>query len=438
MATQAIEQPLAASNAAGSPPISVDRFASLDAIRGVAVMGILAMNIVAFAMPMTAYFNPAAFGGDSGIDLAAWFFNFVLVDSKMRALFSILFGASTLLVIQRAMAGERSAAGAHYSRMLWLLVFGLAHFYLIWFGDILILYALCGLILFAFRNLSVKALTIWAVALITLQTLYYSMISLGMLAAQSGAIPPESAEGLQAAIREIGASFGTDQSLVTRDLAVYGSGYADIVGLRTSEFLWMPVMGFLQGVLDTLGLMLIGMALYKSRMLTGEWLRRRYAKWALVCFAIALPVVVALALYQIASGFDGIAVFAASIAFSLPFDILMAVGWAALIMWLIGRASGSTFVAHLAAAGRMAFSNYLGTSIVMTTIFYGYGLGLFGEVSRAALYLFVIGMWAIILAWSKPWLERFEYGPLEWLWRSLARMKLQPMRRLSTSPIANH
>ena len=86
-------------------------------------------------------------------------------------------------------------------------------------------------------------------------------------------------------------------------------------------------------------------------------------------------------------------------------------------------------VSRVAAAGRMAFSNYLGTSIAMTTIFYGYGLGLFGDVGRWALYLVCIGMWAVMLLWSKPWLDRFRYGPLEWLWRSLARGKLQPMRQ---------
>lgn len=86
-------------------------------------------------------------------------------------------------------------------------------------------------------------------------------------------------------------------------------------------------------------------------------------------------------------------------------------------------------VARVAAAGRAAFTNYLGTSIIMTFLFYGYGLGLFGEVSRAACYLFVIGAWALMLLWSKPWLDRFAYGPMEWLWRSLARGQLQPISR---------
>src|SRR3546814_4576029 len=113
------------------------RFESLDAIRGVAVMGILAMNIVAFALPFSAYSNPAAGGPPAPADLATWVFDFVFVDSKMRGLFSLLFGASTLLVIERAAAQGRSQEAAHYARMIWLALFGLAHFYLIWFGHIL-------------------------------------------------------------------------------------------------------------------------------------------------------------------------------------------------------------------------------------------------------------------------------------------------------------
>ena len=121
--------------------------------------------------------------------------------------------------------------------------------------------------------------------------------------------------------------------------------------------------------------------------------------------------------------------FGTSLVFSAPFDIVMTVGWAALIMLRIQTRASTAVRARLAATGRMAFTNYLVTTVVMTTIFYGYGLGLFGSVGRAGLYLFCFGMWAAMLAWSKPWLARFHYGPLEWLWRSLSRLSLQPMRK---------
>jgi len=180
-----------------------------------------------------------------------------------------------------------------------------------------------------------------------------------------------------------------------------------------------------------MGLMLIGMALFKSRMLTGEWEAARYRKWALTCFLFATPPLVGLGWYQYANGFSAVSTFGASLSLSVPFDVTMAIGWAALIMLLIKTAASQMVRTRLAATGRMAFTNYLVTSIVMTTIFYGYGLGLFGSVGRTALYLFCFGMWAAMLLWSKPWLDRFQYGPLEWIWRSLSRWQLQPMRKIS-------
>ena len=131
-----------------------ERIQTLDIVRGVAIMGILAMNIVAFAMPDAAYLNPMAYGTEGPADLASWTFSFLFIDGRMRGLFSFLFGASMLLVIEKAEAGGRDPAKVHYARMLWLLVFGLIHFYLIWWGDILSLYAPVGMIAYAFRRAS--------------------------------------------------------------------------------------------------------------------------------------------------------------------------------------------------------------------------------------------------------------------------------------------
>lgn len=405
------------------------RYESLDAIRGVAVMGILAMNIIAFALPFPAYGNPAAGGPPTDSDVATWFFNFVFVDSKMRGMFSMLFGASTLLVIESAAAAGRSGAGAHYSRMFWLAIFGLAHFYLIWFGDILFLYAICGLLLFLFRNLSVRALLLWAIPFfliaIGLHTSLWAMMSM----AQAGTLPPEAATAMQEALRQMNADMGPSTPVYAEEKALYLGSYASIVAYRTGAMAGDPLFFLGLFLWETVGLMLIGMALFKSHMLTGEWEAARYRKWAIACFAIAAPPLVGLALYQMRTGYDAVSVFGSTIALSVPFDTLMTIGWAALIMLLVKTAASHALRARLAAAGRMAFTNYLVTSIVMTTIFYGYGLGLFGSIGRLPLYLFCIGMWAAMLLWSKPWLDRFQYGPLEWLWRSLSRGQVQPMRK---------
>ena len=124
-------------------------------------------------------------------------------------------------------------------------------------------------------------------------------------------------------------------------------------------------------------------------------------------------------------------VIAVVMAATVPFRPLMVAATAALIILLTRR--GGALVERIAAAGRAAFTNYLGTSLIMTTLFYGYGAGLFGELSRAELWIPVVAMWVLILLWSKPWLDRFQYGPLEWLWRSLARGSPQPMRKAAAA-----
>lgn len=406
------------------------RYESLDAIRGVAVMGILAMNIVAFALPFPAYSNPAAGGPPGSTDVATWFFNFVFIDSKMRGMFSMLFGASTLLVIDSAAAAGRNAAGAHYSRMFWLAIFGLVHFYLIWFGDILFLYAMCGLLLFLFRNLSVKALLLWSIPFFLIGIGLPGSLWSSLAMAQAGTLPPEVAAGMKEALAQMNADMGPSTPTYAKEIALYLGSYPSIVAHRTGEMAGDPLFFLVMFLWETMGLMLIGMALFKSRMLTGEWSAARYRKWALTSFLVAAPPLAGLAVYQIRTGYDAVAIFGSTLSLSIPFDTLMTVGWAALIMLLIKTWANDAVRARLAASGRMAFTNYLTTSIVMTTIFYGYGLGMFGSVGRLPLYLFCIGMWAAMLLWSKPWLERYHYGPLEWLWRSLSRWRLQPMKKI--------
>src|SRR5213596_1737288 len=166
------------------------RIITLDIIRGIAVMGIFSVNIIAFAMIEAAYLNPAAYGGHTGADLALWATNMVLVDGKMRTLFSMLFGASMLLVIERAQASGRSGWWTHFRRMIVLLGFGLIHYYFIWFGDILTLYAVSGLIAFLFRRLSPRGLIIGGLVWMVIHTLLFGSFLAGQyhadIAAQAG------------------------------------------------------------------------------------------------------------------------------------------------------------------------------------------------------------------------------------------------------------
>jgi uncharacterized protein len=190
-----------------------------------------------------------------------------------------------------------------------------------------------------------------------------------------------------------------------------------------------PLVLFVQSAAETLGLMALGMILFRNGFLTGDWTRDRYRGFMIRAYAIGIPPLCALAVGGWLSGFDPVVMLSSFIAWSMPFRIAVMLGHAALLMLIIIRFIDHPMIARVEAAGKAAFTNYLGTSILMTGIFYGWGLGLYGELSRWQVYLIVPLVWAIMLLWSKPWLDRYRYGPLEWLWRSLSRGQMQTMRK---------
>ncbi|MCW0197955.1 DUF418 domain-containing protein [Sphingopyxis sp.] len=404
------------------------RLVTLDALRGFAVMGILAMNIVAFAMPEMAYVSPRAYGGDTAADLVAWGLAFVLVDGKTRGLFSILFGASLILIVDRAEKSGQNPASVHYRRMAWLAIFGLCHFFFLWWGDILFLYAAVGCIAFLFRGWEARRLIRWAAGLFTLGVLLMSLLFGGQLLLASSAGDPGAPLARVEAGEAIRDEYATIDGEVQRELALYRGGYLPILGHRLDDAA-APFAMLVFNLLETLPLMMIGMALFRNGFLTGAWEARAYRRVARRWLPPGLLLTLLVLWLMREARFDYLFSLTAFLAWAQPGRLMMTIGYAALLVLLIKHHAASPWIERVAAAGRAAFSNYLGTSIVMTTIFYGYGLGLFGRVDRAPLYLFVIAAWAVMLLWSKPWLDRFRYGPLEWLWRSLARGAMQPMRK---------
>ena len=409
-------------------PIRSDRITGLDFTRGIAVMGILAMNIVVFALPSPAQVTPFGWGTPSSADVISWAISFVLIDSKMRGLFSILFGASTLLVMERAEASGRDAANAHFARMAVLALFGLAHYFLIWDGDILFHYAVVGLALFFFRQCRVRTLVIWAVVLTLVQTV---MMGVSFTALSAGALPDAPAD-LVENYRWFLQEYSPQSTMAAKEMQAFLGSYRDALHFRLGET-HMPLVILSSVGLETLAQMLIGMTLYRAGMLAGTWSMARLWRWAVICMAISLPGLLLLLWWQVASGFAVMPIIFSLLAFSFPFDLIMSIGYAALLMAMAQRFASTPATARatqwIAATGRVAFTNYIGTSLVMTTIFYGYGLGFYGYFGRTTLWLFVALGCVLMLAWSKPWLDRFLYGPLEWAWRSLSRFAVQPMRR---------
>jgi uncharacterized protein len=415
--------------AATEPP---PRIATLDIVRGVAVMGILAMNIVAFAMPFQAYMNPYAYGMESGADLASWAFNFVVIDGKMRGLFSFLFGASMLLVIERSAAQGRDPASVHYRRMIWLLVFGLLHFYFIWFGDILTGYAMVGMLAFLFRKKSPKSLIEWGVALVLIQLLLFVAFSFAFYAASEAASAPGASAETIRQWNGMKRDFAVPTAeVLANKMALFTGGFSGIASHQLSDNLLDPLIGVFMFGWETLGYMLFGMAALKSGFLTGGWDDSRYRRTALIGLGICIPAYALLAWMLNSDGFSVPGIMSMSMTATIPLRPVMVIATAALIILL--TRGGGALVQRIAAAGRAAFTNYLGTSILMTALFYGWGAGLYGQLSRIELWGVVIAMWALMLLWSKPWLDRNLYGPFEWLWRTLARWERQPMRRPAAS-----
>ena len=407
---------------------SQERILTLDAVRGVAVMGILLMNIVAFAMPQQAYFQPRAYGGSTGADLWTWAIAFVLIEGKMRGLFSLLFGASMLLVIQRADASGISGPRVHLVRMAWLFVFGMAHYWLVWVGDILNHYALIGIAATLFVRKTTDHLIRWAIGLFLLSFTVWGITMGGSLVFEHIASNPDAPTEMRQGFVEMRDAYGEPGSqAIAAQLSAYRGSYADAVAIRAQDGVFGPLYLTLFNGVETLALMVLGMALFKNGFLRGDWRENDYRIVMKRSYLVGVPASAALAFILWFNGLDTIQLAAVGFAFGTPLRIAVMLGHAALIVLLVKRFSTHRFVARLAATGKAAFTNYLGTSILMTLLFYGYGFGWFGYLSRWQIYLIPPVIWGLMLLWSKPWLDRYRYGPLEWLWRSLSRGKMQRM-----------
>jgi uncharacterized protein len=214
--------------------------------------------------------------------------------------------------------------------------------------------------------------------------------------------------------------------MLAEDKALYLSGFWAIAAAKLSDWQNM-ITSNLVFLPDTVGLMMFGMAGYKSGFLTGQWDDRRYRLLAGALIPLGLAAFAGLVWTDVTTHFYVVAMMVGFVVVATPFITLQALGYASLII-LLTRGRG-WLAQRVAAAGRCAFSNYLGTSAIAAFVFYGWGLGRYGSVSRAEAWLLVPCVWALMLLWSKPWLERYRYGPMEWVWRSLSRGSLQPMRK---------
>jgi uncharacterized protein len=415
----------------------------LDTTRGIAVLGILLMNITAFGLPF-AYDDPTNWGGHHGANIVVWRINALLFEGTMRGLFTLLFGAGALLFLQRHTARSTGLwpADLYFRRTLWLIVFGLVNGYLLlWDGDILFFYGVTGLLLFVFRNLSARRLIATAAIIMTLQTLVTAIEWSGyhaeQVAAQAAAAKKAQGTALTAEEQEAIETFAATnadfkparqeiQAMVARIRASYASAL-EVVSKKT----WYVETAFFfrHGLLECLGMMLLGMALLKLGILTGAASSRTYLTMLVAGYAIGLCV----NLYEVrlleGSGFALGALVRSYLTYDLG-RIPMTLGHLGMIGLLCRARFFAAPARTLAAVGQMALTNYLAQSVICMLLFTGAGLALYGRLERHELYYVVVPIWIAQLIWSPLWLKQFLFGPAEWLWRSLTYWQLQPLRRV--------
>lgn len=388
-----------------------DRFESLDVLRGVAVLAIFAVNIQAMSLPAAMFANPSLnteYFDASGQKL--WAFVSTFIQFKFITIFSALFGAGIILMVGEEKPSEKF--GVHYRRMFWLLLFGLTHAFVIWFGDILTPYAVAGMIVVLARRWRPNTLFIVG----------FVLIALSFLLQASMYLAPEDAQ--QDMIAQM---WSPPPEVITHEIERYTAPlwerFPDTAG---NAILFQLIQTFLIGPRN-IGVMMLGMALFKLGFFTAAWPMMRY----LVFGAITLAIGAAASAYATAEffrhEFEMFALFNGQAALywgSLP----QAFGYAALVMALCKIPWLSLIRAPFAAAGRMALTNYLACSLVGAFLYYGPpGLGLMGQASYVDLAKTVGAVWVAILIASPVWLSLFRFGPFEWLWRSLTYWRIQPL-----------
>lgn len=426
------------------PVAASERISSIDTLRGVAVLGILVMNIYGFAMPFAAYQNPLAYGGTEWYNLGTWYFTHLFFDQKFMTIFSILYGAGLVMMASRAEARGAPYAAIWYRRSVWLLVIGALHAYLVWMGDILFFYALIGMLIFPFRKrtpaklIAIACLVLPVSVLLgyaggaQMQQLQTAGAEISILQEAGEELSPEQQETLEA-YEGMADIMKPPEVQVAEDLAAYRGDYAGIVSHRAPTVVMMQTQAMLFFILwRVAGLMLVGMALMKLGILSAAKSDTFYKGMLALGYGLGLPLVALSAYLMRTHDWDMLWIIRVGGIPNYIGSVLVAFGHIALVMLIVRAGLLQKLMQRFAAVGRMAFTNYLMHSIVMTTVFYGYGFGLYGEVPRFWQMAFVALMVGFQLWVSPIWLARFRFGPAEWLWRTLTYWQFQPAQKAVT------
>ncbi len=428
-----------------APVIQSERISILDSLRGFAILGILLMNISSFAMPVSGY-DPSLLH-ETGINYYTWYFIMLVPFGTQRALFSMLFGAGIILFIH-GRGNKKDGSNAleyFFRRQLWLIVFSVFDVWvLLWHGDILLDYAVLGMLMVAFRNLPPKKLLIGAAACLIFMTI---RTNIDLYNNKKIIFRGESIAALDTTVQKLNdiqkadlnamlsfkESATRESKLKKRDLTiqkVQEFNYERLQEEMTGRYTGTLVQYLYFELWDVLLFMFIGMAFFKLGILTGESPTRVYIWLSGIGLSCGLFLMHSRMQVSIHNGFNAYN-FTKDILFD-PFEpgrLLRSLGIYGLIMLLYKSGLFNWLFFIMRAPGQMAFTNYLMQSAICAIIFYGIGFGLYGMLPRIEVYGVVGLIWLFQIIFSHIWLRYFRFGPLEWLWRSLTYWKMQPMRK---------
>jgi len=383
-----------------------ERIVSLDVLRGVAVLGILVINVRLYSMPELTLTNPNVYGNFTGLNYLSWLAGHVLAELKFITLFSALFGAGIVLFTE----GKKEPIALHHRRTAWLLAIGLGHAYLLWYGDILVPYALCAFVLVGFRRRAPSAQAKAGLLLVLVPSVL------------------EVAAGATMGAEAVAGQWMPAESTLQEEVQIYRGGLLEQLEHRVPTSFRRQTLGFLGGTFWRVGgTMLLGMALYRWGVLTDERSNRLYALLAAGGVAGVGVVLAGVWFIEASNWSAGAALFWRQ--FNYWGSFLVAGGYIGVVTLYTRWRPRGPLTRALAAVGRTAFTNYLLQTVVATTLFYGHGFGLFGSVSRAEALGFVGVFWVVQIVLSVLWLRVFRFGPVEWLWRTLTYEERQPLRR---------
>ncbi len=392
------------------PTSPSERIVALDALRGFALLGILIINIRLFSMPEVVLSNPAAYGDFTGANYWAWLVGHLFAELKFITLFTILFGGGVILFIQNAELKGNDARGLFFRRSVWLVIFGLAHAYLLWYGDILVAYGLTAFVVVFFRDHAARALTTIAVVLLLIPSLIEVLTALS-----------DDGDAIASALQPA-------ESVLREEVEIYQSGWLTQMDHRVPTSFSRQTDGFLVYTFwRVCGTMLLGMALFKWGVLTNDrstqFYRALLAGGTVSGLALILGGIAYIELNDWAV--ESVLLWQQ---FNYWGSLPLAAGYIGGIMLLARRWPTGLVTRGFAAVGRTAFSNYIFQTVLATSVFYGHGLGLFGQVTRMEALGVVVLIWLVQIPLSMLWLRYFRYGPLEWLWRLLTYRSVPPLR----------